>query len=84
MGGSASVHAGIPPPGTRHPPTPWDQTPQDQTPPWDQTPPRAEYAGRYGQPVGGMHPTGMHSCFSLLFSPYFALHTISLIFHSFS
>ena len=41
QGGSASVHAGIPPPhlpppGTRHPP---DQTPPEQTPPWDQTAP---------------------------------------------
>ena len=52
-GGSASVHAGIPPrgqaplgpphpPRTRHPPgpgTPWDQTPWHQTPQPDQAPP---------------------------------------------
>ena len=58
------------PPGTRY--TPWDQvhprtrytvpriryTPQDQV-----HPPGAEHAGRYGQHTGGMHPTGMQSCF---------------------
>ena len=44
------MHAGIPPaPGTRHPPPGAD-------------PPGAEHAGRYGQRVGGMHPTGMQSC----------------------
>ena len=42
-GGSASVHAGIPPPGA-------------------DTPPCAVHAGRYGQQAGGMHPTGMQSC----------------------
>ena len=36
------------PPGTRHPPY--------------QAPPCAVYVGRYGQQVGGMHPTGMQSC----------------------
>ena len=41
--GSASVHAGIPPP--------------------EQAPPCAVHAGRYGQQAGGMHPTGMQSCF---------------------
>ena len=36
-GGSASVHAGIPPlPG---PGTPQTRHPQDQAPPWDQAPP---------------------------------------------
>ena len=25
-------------------------------------PPCAMHAGRYGQQVGGMHPTGMHTC----------------------
>ena len=29
------------------------------------TPPRAEHAGRYGQHVGGPHPTGMQSCLHL-------------------
>ena len=64
MGGGvfASVHAGIPPPRTRHPPpgpdTPWADTPPDQTPmgpdprwtttPWDQTPPRS----RHSPPLG--------------------------------
>ena len=38
------------PPRTRY-------TPQDQV-----HPPGAVHAGRYGQPTGGTHPTGMHSC----------------------
>ena len=40
---------------TRHPLGPG-------TLPTRQPPPRAEHAGRYGQRVGGTHPTGMHSC----------------------
>ena len=51
-----------------------DPPPQKQTPPqsrhphradtqWEQTPPRAVHAWRYGQQAGGMHPTGMQSCF---------------------
>ena len=28
-------------------------------------PPRAVHAGRYVQQVGGMHPTGMQSCYHL-------------------
>ena len=72
-GGSASVHAGIPPPPrSRHPP---DQahlrsrhpagsshTPPESRHPPEQTPPCAVHAGRYGQQAGGMHPTGMQSC----------------------
>ena len=27
--------------------------------------PCAVHAGRYGQQAGGMHPTGMHSCFNM-------------------
>ena len=50
VGGSASVHAGIP---THLPPGPGRHHP----------PPRAEHTGRYGQRAGGMHPTGMQSCF---------------------
>ena len=38
-----------------------------QTPSWEQTPPRAVHAGRYGQQTGGTHPTGMHTrCCCLL------------------
>ena len=56
-GGSASVHAGIPTP------------PLDQAPP-RADPPRAVHAGRYGQQAGGMHPTGMQSCYDIiLFAP---------------
>ena len=36
----------------------WDSRPPFQ----QQTPPQAVHAGRYGQQVGGMHPTGMHIC----------------------
>ena len=50
------MHAGIAdPPGSRHPPR--------SRPPWEQTPPPPVHAGRYGQQAGGMHPTGMQSCY---------------------
>ena len=76
-GGSASVHAGIPP-GTgtprRRPPqgvdttlprtgTPLlEQTPPRTGTPWEQTAPHTVHAGRCGQQAGGMHPTRMQSC----------------------
>ena len=58
-------------PGTSlGPDPPWtspprDQTLPDQAPPWDQTPPPAQsvHTRRYGQQAGGMHSTGMQSCF---------------------
>ena len=66
-GGSASVHAGIPPgeqtpPQSRHPP-------QEQTPPSpprtdtprEQTPPPRKQTPAYGLRADGTHPTGMHS-----------------------
>ena len=56
-GMSASVHAGIPPLGSRHLP---EQTPPEQTPP----PPPRKKTPAYGQRVAGTHPTGMHSCFT--------------------
>ena len=40
--GSASVHAGIPHPPTRHPPGA-DTPPWDQAPPWKQTPPPPQH-----------------------------------------
>ena len=52
-GVSVSVHAGIPPPRSRHPPgidppgadTPQEQTPRgEQTPPWEQTPPSSRHS----------------------------------------
>ena len=67
-----------PPPGSRPPrpgtpreqTPPWEQTPLGADPPGpgtpsprEQTPPGTEHAGRYGQRAGGMHPTGMQSCF---------------------
>ena len=52
QGGSASVHAGIPPPEqTRGPGIP------PRADPLDQAPPRTRPPGR-----DGTHPTGMHSC----------------------
>ena len=64
-GVSASVHAGIPhPPGSR--PSMARQSPlARQTHPGKADPPCAVHAGRYGQQAGGMHPTGMQSCFCL-------------------
>ena len=56
-GGSAPLHAGI------HHPTP--PRPEAGTSPSDRgrhTPSGAVHAGRYGQQVGSMHPTGMQSC----------------------
>ena len=54
-GGSASVHAGIPPL------TPGQTPPLEQAPPVSRHPSCAVHAGRYGQQAGGMHPTGMQS-----------------------
>ena len=48
-GRSASVHAGIPPPGP-------------DTPLWAQTPPGADPPGETATAADGTHPTGMHSC----------------------
>ena len=71
-GGSASVHTGIPTP---------EQTisPQEETrkifspprkkpgrPPQEESPPKAVHTGRYGQQVGGTHPTGIHTCYNIL------------------
>ena len=57
------MHAGIPPPRTRHPS---EQTPPGTGTPLGAEPPRsrppcAVQAGRYSQQAGGMHPTGMQS-----------------------
>ena len=69
-GGSASVHAGIPPPQYHGPPQEQTPCPRDQVPPlgpgtpWDQAhPPGAVHAGTYGKQAGGTHPTGMRSCY---------------------
>ena len=71
--GFASVHAGIPPLRSRHPPeagTPWKQAPpRKQTPPQKQAPlrkqgpPCAVHAGRCDRQEGGVLPTGMQSCY---------------------
>ena len=42
--------------------TPWADTP----PPWADTNPPVQCMLGYGQQAGGMHPTGMHSCFGIL------------------
>ena len=59
----------VPPQTKQAPPSPLGPgtTPQDQAPSLDQAPPppRAEHTGRYGERAGGMHPTGMQSCWSL-------------------
>ena len=65
---SASVHAGIHTSSQEQTLPPEADTPSEQTPhradtQWEQTPPRAVHAWRYGQQAGGMHPTGMQSCF---------------------
>ena len=57
QGGSASVHAWIPPP-----PSGAGTPPRTRYPPGAGTPPGAEHTGRYGQRAGGTHPTGMQSC----------------------
>ena len=54
-GGSASVHAGIPPPGSRHPPC-QEQTPSGSRPPQEQTPPRSRYPPRSRHPLGADTP----------------------------
>ena len=61
-------------PGTkdRHPPDQRQAPPGADLPPvadtpWDQTPPCAVHAGRYGQQAGGTHPTGMHTCLSCMY-----------------
>ena len=54
--------------------TPWADTPLGRHPPvqiprqtpWADIPPVQCMLG-YGQQVGGMHPTGMHSCYSGIF-----------------
>ena len=60
------MHAGIPPPGKAEPQqgrSPGKETPPGKAdPPVQGHPPCAVHAGRYGQQVGGMHPTEMQSC----------------------
>ena len=73
-GGSASVHAGIPPPPLARQTSPLQgRHPLGrQTSPWQGRPlscqgdsPCTMHAGRYGQQAGSMHPTGMQSCFKI-------------------
>ena len=68
LGYHPSLQPNPPPPGGQPPPgadTPRSiYTPQDQvSPSGPGTPPCAVDAGRYGQQAGGMHPTGMQSCY---------------------
>ena len=72
---SHSVHRGrglaqymegyTPPPDQRQAPPPRSGTPHRRHPPGPDTP-HAVHAGRYGQQAGGMHPTGMQSCYILI------------------
>ena len=78
-GGSASVHAGIPPlqeqpsalPLGAGTPAPQEQTPPRSRHPREQVPPRADTPQiRHTSPqtatvADGTHPTGMHSCSQL-------------------
>ena len=62
-------------------PPPWqgDPLPGKETPclgkdtPRGQETPRTVHAGRYGQQAGGMHPTGMQSCFKFKTFIFFSL-----------
>ena len=75
--GSASVHAGIPPPPLDQAPprtrAPKVVAPHEQTPPGADTPHTLApplctvHAGRYNEQAGGMHPTGMQSCYCLAY-----------------
>ena len=59
-GGSASVHAGIPPPQSRHPPG--SRHPQGTDTPQGADPPGADTPQDQTATVADcMHPTGMHS-----------------------
>ena len=63
-GGSASVHAGMPPPRMTHHPgrhTLQEDTRKTAPPLQEDTPPGAVHAGRYREPIGGTHRTGMHT-----------------------
>ena len=52
-----------PPPATPPtPPGPGTHLAPDKVHPLVPAPPQAVHTGRYGQQVGGMHPTRMHSC----------------------
>ena len=52
------------PPGQGTPPGP-DTLPGTRHPPPEPVTPCAVHAGRYGQQVGSMHPTGMQSCLEI-------------------
>ena len=94
---SASVHAGIPPPGADHPPpradppeadttSAWEQTPGADTPgsrpPGSRHPPPRKQTPGYGQRAAGTHATGMHSCtLSVAFSVKYISLSISSQIH---
>ena len=93
MGGGGSAHPHLPVgrPGVLGRP-PWLQTPQMQTsrmqtspdadPPWMQTP--LSRPPRICQQAGGMHPTGMHTCFvNVRMLTRFSLPDINIVHHSF-
>ena len=76
-GGSASVHAGIPPPTKetplpRRPPAkdtpPAKETPLPRRPPCQGDPPAKETPPGKQTQAYGTHPTGMHSCFPEIFT----------------
>ena len=63
LGYPPSPEAGTPSPRSRHPPGPEAGPPRSRGryPP----PPSTVHAGRYGQQVGSMNPTGMQSFYDL-------------------
>ena len=59
---------GTPPPRPGTPPRTRYTPPRTRYPLGPATPPPgAKHAGRYGQRAGGTHPTGMQSCFIVVF-----------------
>ena len=68
-GGSASVHAGIPPPGSQHPPPPRSKhTPQDQAPPNGSRPPPRHRACWEIRSTRGRYASYWNAILFILFS----------------
>ena len=70
VGGLPQCMLGYHPPGAGTIPNQTPTPPRSRHTPREQTPPRAVHPGRYGQQAGGMHPTGMQSCFFIVLEKY--------------
>ena len=68
-------------PGKQTPSPEGRHIPRKLTPPQEADTPPAVHAGRYGQQVGGMHPTGMPLVMSLLLDPVLYCCLPSDLFH---